>query len=1102
MRRVILLAVVALTAAVANVASASAAPTDPFQWKTSIEGFGNQFNGVSRMAINQATGNLLILESGVVYQFSPTGEPVNFPATGTNAVTPPFGPDRIYVDNSGGARQGYIYLTNFHGGGQEMFEAFKPNGEGLGTHMPWNESVVPEFVYGASVDPDGNFWIFEGNPDTPQYKAQKMSPEGTTIGSAIALPQAPRGGVDQDVFDEAGNWYAPGQLEPGNKQTYEKFKSPGENFAPVGDTGLPVLLIEPFGALAGQPVVDPSDNNLYVRQREKIKGISTTGPLPATPFELLQLPISRDDGGFGFSADGQTLYVAEPEKTRISVFHREPASAPYGLKPMSVDLIRSYKAEFHTGLNAGGAPTNYRLEYGTTTAYGSSTPNTAAPFSFFPVTITKELVGLQPDTTYHVRLVAENAVGTTYGADRVFKTFGVPGATVEAACPNSLARKQTAALRLPNCRAYELVSAKDTAGYDVESYLAPGQQSFGGFPDAADRVLYSTHSGAIPGPWNATNNGIDPYLATRGPEGWTTNYEGLPSNINSQTLSCASSLGAADPSLSTLAFAGPKLCAPCFAGATPETGIPVRLANGALVQGMAGSLSPAGAGSARPEGKVAQWFSGDGRYLVFASKYAFEPGANSNGTDLTVYERDLAAGTTRIVSVDAAGATLAGAGISELAVSADGSRVLVGKRVSVDSAGNEYVHPYLFIAGRSGSVDLDPGGAAGVLFAGMSEDGSKIYFTTTDKLLPSDEDPSADLYEATADPSGQPTINLVSGGGAASCNPVPNTGRTHWNSVGAAANCDPVAVGGGGGVSASGSTIYFLSPEQFGGQGTANQPNLYRVENAGAPVLVATLEPDNPLVIDSISSAGTRHTGDFQTTKSGNYAVFLSAEPLTGVHTFNHLQAFRTAAAGGLVCASCDYTGTSDESLADDAELAPDGLSVLEDGRVFFTTLQELVLNDANRRTDVYQYSDAGGQELISAGSGPFDSGLLTASRNGVDVFFFTHEALAPEEDKSGSLMKLYDARELGGFFKLPPDIPCKASDECHGPGTVTPGPPVIQSSGKSTPGNFVVCKKNQSKKHGKCVKKKNAKKHKNGKGKKAKGHKQNGKKQGGKKHA
>ena len=263
----------------------------------------------------------------------------------------------------------------------------------------------------------------------------------------------------------------------------------------------------------------------------------------------------------------------------------------------------------------------------------------------------------------------------------------------------------------------------------------------------------------------------------------------------------------------------------------------------------------------------------------------------------------------------------------------------------------------------------------------MSEDGSKIYFTTTDKLLPADEDPSADLYEATADPSGQPTISLLSGGGAASCNPVPNTGRTHWNSVGAVANCDPVAVGGGGGVSASATRSTSSAPSSSTGRRDGEPAEPLPGRKRAAPRTSSPrCEPDNPLVSTRSAPPAPATPVTSRPRASGNYAAFLSAAPLTGVHTFGHLQVFRSAAGGGLVCASCDYTGTSDESLAADAELAPDGLSILDDGRVFFTTLQELVLNDANRRTDVYQYATTAGQELISAGSGPFDSGLLTVS--------------------------------------------------------------------------------------------------------------------------
>ena len=44
-------------------------------------------------------------------------------------------------------------------------------------------------------------------------------------------------------------------------------------------------------------------------------------------------------------------------------------------------------------------------------------------------------------------------------------------------------------------------------------------------------------------------------------------------------------------------------------------------------------------------------------------------------------------------------------------------------------------------------------------------------------------------------------------------------------------------------------------------------------------------------------------------------------------------------------------------------------------------------------------------------------------------------------QDKNGTLAKIYDAREEGGFPFLPDPVPCKASDECHGAGSAAPGP-------------------------------------------------------------
>ena len=138
--------------------------------------------------------------------------------------------------------------------------------------------------------------------------------------------------------------------------------------------------------------------------------------------------------------------------------------------------------------------------------------------------------------------------------------------------------------------------------------------------------------------------------------------------------------------------------------------------------------------------------------------------------------------------------------------------------------------------------------------------------------------------------------------------------------------------------------------------------------------------------------------------------------------------------------------------------MSSNGLSLTDDGRVFFATREQLVLRDTNGTQDVYEWKD-GKQQLISNGVGPQDSSLLTTTADGGDVFFFTREILS-HEDQNGNAVKIYDARQDGGFPFLPASKPCAASDECHGPGTVQPAAPDINtlSGGAPAKGQSTQC--------------------------------------------
>jgi YVTN family beta-propeller protein len=72
----------------------------------------------------------------------------------------------------------------------------------------------------------------------------------------------------------------------------------------------------------------------------------------------------------------------------------------------------------------GGNVSECKFEYGTTVSYGSSAPCSPSPGAGESVVaVSASLSGLSPSTTYHYRIVATNAGGTTPGADGEFKTL-------------------------------------------------------------------------------------------------------------------------------------------------------------------------------------------------------------------------------------------------------------------------------------------------------------------------------------------------------------------------------------------------------------------------------------------------------------------------------------------------------------------------------------------------------------------------------------------------------------------------------------------------------------------------------------------------------
>jgi hypothetical protein len=662
-----------------------------------------------------------------------------------------------------------------------------------------------------------------------------------------------------------------------------------------------------------------------------------------------------------------------------------------------------------------------------------------------------DLPALTPGETYHVRLLASNAVrsalGSAQGAPQTL-TMPMPPAGGSEACANEALRSGPSA-HLPDCRAYEQVTPVNKEGaLDVFQYGAGGEASLVG-EDGEGFMLHAagTQWGSSPDPSESN------YFFTRTAAGWRMTSarpqgEAGPDKYVPQIFSPdLSSIGLEVEWNTTIASKSPNVefkTGPPGGPYTEIASIPrAQLEGTSALAGMSADAS---------------------KFVLQTADHALlgHPTGTASGDDL--YE--FSGGVLRQVNVAPGGGKISACGAKLVkgfegyrdghgvnapshAVSADGSRVFFE-----DNCAH---HLYARFGGVS-TVDIGE-----YVFLAANADGSKLLLERV-----SGEAHDYFLYEAAA----------------GTVKPLFSTHEGIFTIGGALA---PV-------ISDDLSAIYFAAKEPLTpdsppltSETGSNPEDLYRYDVSSATLqFVAQIDPAEDAGFKQHSASPD---GRYFYWGARNVAGFPGGATGSG-----NPQAYRYDSVEHVVqCLSCaspfDPRPKLEVLFTDAGTLnltrGPAGrVDASANGDyVFFDTASALVPEDVNSEiaphapektnepvatniwysgsSDVYEWRRSGVDgcahlqgclALISSGTGGSKNELLGTTQSGRDVFIATHEPLVPgDRDTAGDV---YDAR-IGGGFPPPPPPPTECEgDACSTP-FLAPSDPTPSSSTFQGAGNL-----------------------------------------------
>jgi hypothetical protein len=725
------------------------------------------FAGAGAIVVDQAADLVYVMDhqAGSLLKFDLEGNPVAFTGSASNisgnAIT-----GLTFIQGNGESQVAIdpgshdIYVTTeqallaFHADGEpSIFSA----GPGAGT----NEIPYPRMdaeLLGVAVDQNGAIYA----SDYTDAKVDIYAHSGELL-TGFSVSEPANLAVDASGSVYVNRWHG----------TVLKF-TPSE-FPVTGSTTYSAGP-EPFDPTSSYTVsVDPSTNDVYIDEHQdevaQVAWYDENGTLlsifagAGEPGDVeISEGIGVDDGGRVFVSNKPSSGLSQVEVFGEEMFGpKAPSIASSGVSGVTA----SY-AILQARINPNTLPTTYYFEYGLADCSPDPSLCTSVPVGgasigsgHEPVSVSAPITGLQLNTTYHYRVVAENSLGTTESQDRTFTTKGLG-----------------LGFALADARVWEMVSPPQKFGGVLRSSSAGALQA----AEKGDGLVYASLGSIESDPEGNRANELASVLARRTPSGWQSR-DITPPHRRATTVAAGTEYDVFSPDLS-LGLLEPRDGTPLSPAASERTPYlrensepPVYTPLVTSKDGFANVPPGTEFGGDEVNGQVSDvTISGASRdlsHVVLASEVPLVAGAEPE----SLYEWHAAQLQPVSLLPEGEGGAVVQAvlgseqGSVRNAVSDDGSRVFWSPG-SIGTGGVNLTALYVRDTAEGATSRLDvPSGGSGSgdnrpIFQGASADGTIVFFTDSQQLTADASLSGRDLYRCEiptgASSSGCATLTDIS----------------------------------------------------------------------------------------------------------------------------------------------------------------------------------------------------------------------------------------------------------------------------------------------------------------------------------------------------